>query len=252
MWRLADALGTVCAKVVRRRAEGNEEPVEVTPQALAGMLGAPMVANAEVAARTGRPGVAVGLCWTAAGGDVLFVEVSRMAGSGALTLTGRLGEVMQESVQVALSWLRANAEWYGIDPAFRRDTDVHLHVHSGDVPKEGASAGITMVAALVSAFTGRVVRGDLAMTGEITLGGHVLPVGAIKEKVLAAHRYGLARVVLPHRNKKQVDEQLGDDLRLAVAIDYVTRIDEVLDVALQRAPAADDAATACNSAGRAP
>ena len=109
-----------------------------------------------------------------------------------------------------------------------------------------------MVAALVSAFTGRLLRGDLAMTGEITLGGQVLPVGAIKEKVLAAHRYGLARVVLPHRNKKQVDEQLGDDLRRAVAVDYVTRIDEVLDVALQRAPAADDAATACNPAGRAP
>ena len=219
-------------------------PVEVTPQALAGMLGAPMVANAEVAARAGRPGVAVGLSWTAAGGNLLFVEVSRMAGSGALTLTGRLGEVMQESGRVALSWLRANAERYGVDPAFCRDT--------GEVPKEGASAGVTMVAALVSAFTGRVVRGDLAMTGEITLGGHVLPVGAIKEKVLAAHRYGLARVVLPHRNKKQIDEQLGDDLRRAVAIDYVTRIDEVLDVALQRAPAADEAATACNSAGRAP
>ena len=252
VWRLADALGTVCAKVVRRRAEGNEEPVEVTPQALAGMLGAPMVADAEVDARAGRPGVAVGLSWTAAGGNLLFVEASCMSGNGALILTGRLGEVMQESVQVALSWLRANAERYGIDPAFRRDTDVHLHVQSGEVPKEGASAGVTMVAALVSVFTGRVVRGDLAMTGEITLGGQVLAVGAIKEKVLAAHRYGLARVVLPHQNKKQVDEQLGDDLRHAVAVDYVTRVDEVLDVALQCAPAADDAATACTSAGRAP
>ena len=252
VWRLADVLGTVCAKVVRRRAEGNEAPVEVTPQTLAGMLGAPMVADAEVAARTGRPGVAVGLSWTAAGGNLLYVEASCMSGNGALILTGRLGEVMQESVQVALSWLRANAERYGIDPAFLRDTDVHLHVQSGEVPKEGASAGVTMVAALVSAFTGCVVRGDLAMTGEITLAGHVLAVGAIKEKVLAAHRYGLARVVLPHQNKKQVDEQLGDDLRRAVAVDYVTRIDEVLDVALQRAPAPDDAATACNSAGRAP
>ena len=252
VWSLADALGTVCAKVVRRRVEGNEAPVEVTPRTLAGMLGAPRVAGAEVAARTGRPGVAVGLCWTAAGGGLLFVEVSRIPGARALTLTGRLGEVMQESGRVALSWLRANAERYGIGPAFLRDTDVHLHVQSEEVPKEGASAGVTMVAALVSAFTGRVVRGDLAMTGEITLGGHVLPVGAIKEKVLAAHRYGLARVVLPHRNKKQIDEQLGDDLRRAVAIDYVTRIDEVLDVALQRAPAADDAATACNPAGRAP
>ena len=129
-----------------------------------------------LAGRTGRPGVALGLCWSAAGGDVLVVEARRMPGSGGLVLTGRLGEVMQESAQVALSWLRANAGRYGVDPAFPRDTDVHLHL-SGEVRKEGASAGLTMVAAMVSAFTGRPVRGGLAMTGEITLSGHVLPVG---------------------------------------------------------------------------
>ena len=136
VWGLADGLGTVCVKVVRRRAAGDEAPVEVTPRTLAGMLGAPASPEAEVAGRTGRPGVAVGLCRTAAGGDVLFVEVSRMPGTGELTLTGRLGEVMHESARVALSWLRANAGRYHIDPAFHRDTDVHLHVQSGEVPKE--------------------------------------------------------------------------------------------------------------------
>ncbi len=134
MWGLADALGTVCAKVVRRRAEGDEGTVEVTLQVLAGMLGAPALSEAKLAGRTGRPGVAVGLCWTAAGGDVFVVEASRVPGAGALVLTRRLGEVMQESAQVALSWLRARAERYGVDPAFPRDTDVHAQ--SGDVPQD--------------------------------------------------------------------------------------------------------------------
>ncbi|MCY3818905.1 MAG: hypothetical protein OXH52_06010 [Gammaproteobacteria bacterium] len=143
----------------------------------------------------------VGLCWTAAGGDVFVVEASRMPGAGALVLTGRLGEVMQESAQVALSWLRAHAERYGVDPAFPRDTDVHLHAQSSDVPKTGASAGVTMETAMVSAFTGRPVRAGLAMTGEITLSGHVLSVGAVRDKVLTAHRCGLTRVILPEGNR---------------------------------------------------
>ena len=158
--RLAAALGEVCVKVVRRRAEGDEAAVEVTPEQLAGMLGAPRHPAAEVAGRIGRPGVAVGLCRTASGGgEVSVIEASRMAGSGALTLTGRLGEVMQESARAALSWLRANAGRYGIDPGFHRNTDIHLHVDEG--PAEGASGGVTMAAALVSVLTGRVVRGDL-------------------------------------------------------------------------------------------
>ena len=181
-------------------------------------------------------GVAVGLCRTAAGGELSFVEASRMPGSGALTLTGRQGEVMRESARAALSWLRANAGRYGLDPAFHRSSDVHLHVQSGEVAKEGASAGVTMAAALVSAFTGRVVRSDLAMTGEITLSGQVLPVGGIKEKVLAAHRCGIARVVLPQQNQKQVDEDLGDDLRRAVEVHYVTQVDDLLTLALRPAP----------------
>ena len=273
VWDLAGILGALCAKVVRRRAEGhghdehqgneeehaeseeehgkeggehgkhdehqgNEAPVEVTPETVVEMLGAPAHPDEEVAGRTARPGVAVGLCRTAAGGELSFVEASRMPGSGALTLTGRQGEVMRESARAALSWLRANAGRYGLDPAFHRSSDVHLHVQSGEVAKEGASAGVTMAVALVSAFTGRVVRGDLAMTGEITLSGQVLPVGGIKEKVLAAHRCGIARVVLPQQNQKQVDEDLGDDLRRAVEVHYVTQVDDLLTLALRPAPPA--------------
>ena len=203
-----------------------------------------MHADAEVAGRTAQPGVAVGLSWSARGGAVIFVEATRMAGAGALTLTGRQGDVTQESARTALSWLRAHAGRYGLDPAFQRNTDIHLHVQADAAPIEGASAGVTMAAALVSALTGRAVRGDLAMTGEITLAGQVLPVGGIKEKVLAAHRCGLARVVLPRENRKQVHEDLGDDLRRAVEVHYVSRLDELLELVLQPAPAAGEVAAA--------
>ena len=147
----------------------------------------------------------------AGGGDVICIEAVRMPGSGALTLSGRVGEVMQESARTALSWLRANAGRYGIGASFQREADLHLHVQSNAAHNDGASAGVTMAAALVAACTGRAVREDLAMTGEITLSGQVLPVGGIQEKVLAAHRCGLARVILPRENRKQVDEDLGDD-----------------------------------------
>ena len=273
VWDLADALGALCGRVVRRRAEGrgrraddgNEEgqgheeheeekhgqheqhdehdaPVEVTPESVVETLGAPAPPGAQVAGRAGRPGVAVGLCRTAAGGGgVVFVEAARMPGAGALSLTGRLGEAAQESARTALSWLRANDGPYGIDPDLYRASDVHLHVQSAAGSSEGASAGVTMAAALVSAFTARPVRGDVAMSGEITLSGQVLPVAGIAEKVLAAHRCGLARLILPARNRKQVDEDLDDELRRAVAVDYVTRVDELLDLALQQLPAADAA-----------
>ena len=194
------------------------------------MLGPPSHREAEVAARTGRPGVALGLALaTVLGGDVLFVEVSRMPGTGALTLTGGLGEVMQESARVALSWVRANAARYGIDPRFHRGADIHVHVQSRAVRKDRASAGVAIVAAMVSALSGRVVRGDLAMTGEITLSGQVLPVAGISEKVFAAHRYGLARVILPLENERQVVAELGDDLRRAVEVHYVAQVEDLLD-----------------------
>ena len=248
VWGVAGALGAVCGKVVRRRAEGDAALVEVTPATLAGMLGPPEPAGREITGRTGRPGVALALCRSAAGGGaVSVVEASRMPGSGMLLLTGHQGDVMRESAQTALSWLRANAGSFGLDPAFHQLTDLHVHMQAADVPKEGASAGVTMAAALVSALTGRPLQGDVAMTGEIGLGGQVLPVGGISEKLLAAQRCGLARVILPQGNRHQVDV-LGEDLRRAVAVDYVTQLDELLALVLRDAPA--DAAPP--AAGRTP
>ncbi len=231
-------IGALCRKVARRWAEGDESPVEIATETVVEMLGAPKHFDEEVAERTKRPGVAIGLAWTPVGGDVLFVEARRMSGGGALTLTGHLGDVMKESARAALSWLRANAARYEVDPAFYREAEMHLHVPSGAIPKDGPSAGVTMVAALVSELTGRPVRGDIAMTGEITLSGHVLPVGGIKEKVLAARRLGIVEVVLPKQNEKHVNEDLSEDLRREIDVHYVSMIDEVLDLALLPAPPA--------------
>jgi len=159
-----------------------------------------------------------------------------MSGTGTLTLTGHLGEVMKESARAALSWLRANASAYGVEPSFYKDAEIHLHVPSGAIPKDGPSAGVTMVTALVSELTGRPVRSDLAMTGEITLSGHVLPVGGIKEKVLAARRVGILEVILPSRNDKDVNEELSPELRREITVHYVSTVGEVLDLALLPAP----------------
>ena len=166
-------IGAICRKVARKRAEGFDTSIEATPDTVVEMLGAPKFLDEEVAERTKNPGVAVGLAWTPVGGDVLFVEATRMTGGGSLTLTGHLGEVMKESARAALSWFRAHASKYGVDPDFYKDAEIHLHVPSGAIPKDGPSAGVTMVTSLVSELTGRPVRGDLAMTGEITLSGHV-------------------------------------------------------------------------------
>ena len=229
-------VGAICRKVARKRAEGVETPVEVTPDTVVKMLGAPKFLDEEVTERTKNPGVALGLAWTPVGGDVLFVEATRMAGGGSLTLTGHLGEVMKESARAALSWLRANASKYGVDPAFYKNAEVHLHVPSGAIPKDGPSAGVTMVTSLVSELTGRPVRGDLAMTGEITLSGHVLPVGGVKEKVLAARRLGVFEVILPKQNEKDVNEDLSPELRRELTVHYVSTVDEVLEIALLPAP----------------
>jgi ATP-dependent Lon protease len=161
-------IGALCRKVARRRAEGNETPIEITPDVVGEMLGAPKFLDEEMEERTKDPGVAIGLAWTAAGGEVLFVEASRMAGTGSLTLTGQLGDVMKESGRAALSWLRAHAKEYGIDPDFFKSAEMHVHVPSGAIPKDGPSAGVTIATAMASALMGRPVRGDIAMTGEIT------------------------------------------------------------------------------------
>ena len=231
-------IGAICRKVARKRAEGFDTSIEVTPDTVVEMLGAPKFLDEEVAERTKNPGVAVGLAWTPVGGDVLFVEATRMTGGGSLTLTGHLGEVMKESARAALSWFRAHASKYGVDPDFYKDAEIHLHVPSGAIPKDGPSAGVTMVTSLVSELTGRPVRGDLAMTGEITLSGHVLPVGGVKEKVLAARRLGIYEVILPRQNEKDVNEDLSPDLRGEITVHYVSMVDEVLELALLPAPGA--------------
>ena len=228
-------IGAVCRKVARRRAEGLEASVDITPDTVVEMLGAPSFLMEEVAERTQKPGVAVGLAWTPAGGDVLFVEARRMQGTGSLTLTGHLGDVMKESARTALSWFRASVGRFGVDPGFYRNAEIHLHVPSGAIPKDGPSAGVTMVVALVSELTGRPVRGDVAMTGEITLSGHILPVGGIKEKVLAARRHGIPVVIVPRQNEKNIKEDLSEDLRRGMTVHFVSTIDEVVDLALKPA-----------------
>ena len=237
-------IGALCRKVARRHAEGTVDPVEIDPDTVTAMLGAPRFEDEEVAERTKAPGVALGLAWTPAGGEVLFVEASRMPGGGSLTLTGHLGDVMKESARAALSWFRGQTDAYGVDPDFYRNSEIHLHVPSGAIPKDGPSAGVTMVTALASELTGRPVRGDLAMTGEITLSGHVLPVGGIKEKVLAARRHGVFEVIMPRQNEKNVNEDLSADLRRDMTIHFISRIEEVLQLALQPAAPrpADDVA----------
>jgi ATP-dependent Lon protease len=234
-------IGSLCRKAARRRAEGDESPLVVTLDVVTEMLGAPRFLEEEMEERTKHPGVAIGLAWTPTGGEVLFIEASRMTGASALTLTGSLGEVMKESARTALSWFRAHAGEYGVDADFYRNAEVHFHVPSGAIPKDGPSAGVTMVTALASELTRRAVRGDIAMTGEITLSGRVLPVGGIKEKVLAARRAGLREVILPRQNEKNVKEDLSDELRADMTIHLVSEIRDVLLLALSpaAAPAGD-------------
>jgi ATP-dependent Lon protease len=226
-------IGALCRKVARRRAEGNETPLEITPDVVVDFLGAPKFLDEEMEERTKEPGVAIGLAWTPAGGEVLFIEASKMAGSGSLTLTGQLGDVMKESARAALSWLRTHAKEYNIDPDFFTKAEMHVHVPSGAIPKDGPSAGVTMATAMASELTGRAVRGDVAMTGEITLSGRVLPIGGVKEKVLAARRVGITEVILPKQNAKNVNEDLTPELRQNLTVHLVSTIDEVLALALQ-------------------
>jgi ATP-dependent Lon protease len=234
-------LGGLCRKAARWRAEGAEAPLTVTPAVVTEMLGAPTFMDEEMEERTKDPGVAIGLAWTPAGGDVLFIEASRMAGSGTLTITGQLGDVMKESARAALSWFRAHAATYGADPEFFKHAEIHLHVPSGAIPKDGPSAGITIATALASALTRRPVRGDIAMTGEITLSGRVLPVGGIKEKVLAARRVGIREIILPRQNEKNVIEDLNEELRRELTLHYVHTVDDVLLLALMPVQAAGKA-----------
>ena len=228
-------IATITRKQARRIAEGKTEKMVVTPEVVREFLGVPKFrTEKEVEERVKRPGVAVGLVWTPVGGDIIFIEATRMRGGKQFTMTGHLGEVMQESMTAALTWTRANGERYGIDPDFFRKQDIHIHVPSGAVPKDGPSAGAAMVTALVSLLSGRPVKDRLAMTGEMTLSGVVLPIGGVKEKVLGAKRAGIREVLLPADNEPNVVADLTPDILGDIKITYVHTLDEVLEHALQK------------------
>ncbi|RMF46366.1 MAG: endopeptidase La [Anaerolineae bacterium] len=231
-------IGSVCRKVVTRIAEGTHTQLEITPDVVREFLGRPRYfGTEEIAERTAVPGVATGLAWTPVGGDILFIEATRMPGSKGFQLTGSLGNVMQESAKAALSYVRAHAEQWHIPQDFFEHCDLHLHVPAGAQPKDGPSAGVTMVTALVSLLSGRPVRPHVGMTGEITLRGQVLPVGGIKEKVLAAHRSGLNTIILPKRNEADLEE-LPDEVRQEMEFVFAKTVDDVLRTALEPAPEA--------------
>jgi ATP-dependent Lon protease len=240
--RLEQLIGTVCRKTARKVAErtadeGEMPKLVVTPEIVHEYLGGIKVrVDTEIAERTKRPGVAVGLAWTPAGGDVLFIEANRMKGKGGFTMTGQIGDVMKESMQAALTWVRSNAASLGLDDDVLKDIDLHIHVPAGAIPKDGPSAGVTMATALVSLLTDRPVHPLLAMTGEITLSGNVLPVGGIKEKFLAAKRAGVRDVILPIDVRANVEEDLSADQIEGVRIHYASRIEDVLAVALPATP----------------
>jgi ATP-dependent Lon protease len=226
---VANVIRGIAVKV----AESEAYEPKLNPEKIAELLG-PQKFFSEIAERTEVPGVATGLAWMPSGGDILFIEASQMVGKGNLILTGHLGDVMKESARAALSWVRTHVEELGINPDFEK-VDIHIHVPAGAVSKDGPSAGVAITVALASLFTGRRVRGDVAMTGEITLRGSVLPVGGIKEKVLAAHRAGIKRVILPDRNRKDlvdIPESVRKDLDLA----FVKRIQDVLEKTLESVP----------------
>jgi ATP-dependent Lon protease len=223
-------IGSLCRKAARRLAEGKRPLRTITVKALDRYLGPPRYLP-ERLEKQDEVGVAMGMAWTPNGGDLLPVEVALMPGKGGLTLTGQLGEVMQESAQAAFTYLRSQAEAWEIDPEEFDKVDIHIHFPEGAIPKDGPSGGITIATALFSAFAGAPVRRDVALTGEITLRGRVLPVGGLKEKLLAAHRAGARTVVLPERNRRDLAE-IPRKIQRELEIVLAERMDDVLDVAL--------------------
>jgi ATP-dependent Lon protease len=224
-------IGQVLRHAAVRIAEGQNGPIRITRGDLTAIIGAPQF-ESETAMRTSVPGVATGLAWTPVGGDILFIEATRVPGSGKLILTGQLGEVMRESVQAALSIVKNRAAALGIDASRFEKSDIHVHVPAGAIPKDGPSAGVAMFMALVSLMTDRTVRSDTAMTGEISLRGLVLPVGGIKEKVVGAHRAGIKRIMLPARNRKDYDD-IPEIARKEVEFIWLERVEEAVAAALE-------------------
>jgi len=228
-------IGSICRKVVTKIAEGSENKVEITPDKVQELLGRPhFFDNEEILQRTRIPGVATGLAWTPVGGEILFIEAARMPGSKGFQITGSIGNVMQESAHAALSYVRSRTSELGLEKDFFEQADIHLHIPEGAQPKDGPSAGVAMATALVSLVSGRLVRPDTGMTGEITLRGQVMPVGGIKEKMLAAHRAGLHTVILPARNQADLDD-LPEEVRSQMDFVFVETVDEVLNAALEPA-----------------
>jgi ATP-dependent Lon protease len=228
-------IANICRKVARGVAEGRRRRFAIEPSGLHGFLGA-KIFEAEVAERTMDAGVATGLAWTPTGGDILFIEATRMPGRGSLILTGSLGEVMKESARAALSYVQANAERLGVSKKISRSEDLHIHVPAGSIPKDGPSAGVAMLVALVSLFSDRRVGGDVAMTGEITLRGKVMPVGGIKEKVLAASRAGIRHIILPERNRSSLEE-IPAEVKRKISFLFVRSADEAIRAALRNGAA---------------
>ena len=243
-------LGRLCRKVVTHIAEGKTQTAEITPEVASEYLGKPrFFGNEEVAERTSVPGVATGLAWTPSGGDILFIEATSMPGAKGFMLTGSLGQVMQESAHAALSYVRSNAKELGAAPDFWAKHDIHVHIPAGAQPKDGPSAGVTMACALASLVTGKPVRADLGMTGEITLRGQVLPIGGVKEKVLAAHRAGLKTVILPRRNERDLDE-VPEEVRQEMKFIFVDTVADVFRSALQAKPRSRDGRPLANKGTR--
>ena len=225
-------IAAVCRGVAKDVAQGIMEKVMVAPDILHKLLG-PVKFFPEVAERTSEPGVATGLAWTPTGGDIIFVEATKMRGEKGLNLTGQLGDVMKESAQAALSYVRTKAKELGVEEDFFEKNDIHIHVPAGAIPKDGPSAGVTMLVALTSLLTNRPIRNDVAMTGEITLRGLVLPVGGIKEKVLAAARAGIRAIILPKKNEKDLEE-IPERIRNQMEFIFIQRMDEAIDIALSQ------------------
>jgi len=230
---LERSIATICRQVARKVVEGRTERTSVTAKNVHEFLGPPKFSFG-LAEKRDEVGVATGLVWTEVGGDVIFVEATTMKGSGKLILTGQLGDVMRESAQAAVSYIRSKAPMLGVDPEFYEKLDIHIHVPAAAIPKDGPSAGITMATALISALTGRPARREVAMTGEITLRGRVLPIGGLKEKLLAAHRAGIKTVLIPKENVRDLD-LVPEHARSEMEIVPVERMAEVLERALKPA-----------------
>ncbi len=229
-------IGTLCRKVARKVAEGEKDKCKVNPEMVAKFLG-PQIYIREDAQDRDEVGVSTGLAWTQAGGEILYIKTSMSKGKGGVTLTGQMGDVMKESASTAWSYIRGNGERYGVDEKACSEHDVHLHIPAGAIPKDGPSAGIAMATAIVSRLIGNPVRRDVAMTGEMTLTGKVLPIGGLKEKALAAMRHGITKIIIPWKNQKDL-EDIDEEYRKKLEFIPVKHIDEVLQFALAKSTTA--------------